>query len=75
MAENDGDLQWACSHCPKSKESDLHPYTHKLLRMRTLQQAGYPLGVNDLTLEEWFDLGRINEHFEILERRRLQQKK
>ena len=32
--------------------------------MRRLQQAGYPLTANDLTLEEWFDLGRINEHFD-----------
>lgn len=26
-----------------------------------MQMGGYPFGKNDLTLEEWGDLGRINE--------------
>jgi hypothetical protein len=33
----------------------------KLLQNRALQKAGYPLMANDLTLEEWFDLGRVKE--------------
>jgi len=36
-------------------------YTLKLLRVRLLRQAGYPLHANDLTPEEWQDLGRIEQ--------------
>ncbi len=61
LVENDGDLSWACSNCPKKKESDIHPYTIKLLSLRRLQLAGYPFTADDLTLEEWGDLGWLNE--------------
>jgi len=56
-------LDWVCSQCQKKKETEFHPYTHKLLRLRKLQLAGYPLGPNDLTVEEWLDLGWINDWF------------
>lgn len=36
-------------------------YTIKMLNLRTLQKAGYPFGANDLTLEEWSDLGQVKE--------------
>lgn len=26
-----------------------------------MQLAGYPLSANDLSIEEWLDLGRLNE--------------
>ena len=54
-------LEWTCKNCPKKKPEDLHPYTHKLLRLRRLKLAGYPFGANDLTMEEWFDLGKMEE--------------
>jgi hypothetical protein len=54
-------LAWSCAHCPKKRPADLNIYTHKLLRLRRLQQAGYPFHANDLTYEEWLDLGRVNE--------------
>lgn len=53
-------LEWQCSNCPKRRWQDLSPYTHKILRLRRLQQAGYPFEANDLELEEWEDLGRAN---------------
>jgi len=34
------------------------------MNIHTLQQAGYPLTADDLTLEEWFDLGRIRTALE-----------
>lgn len=34
-------------------------YTWKLLRVRLLRLAGYPLSAEDLTPEEWQDLGEI----------------
>ncbi len=36
-------------------------YTVKLLNLHSLQQGGYPFAQDDLTLEEWGDLGRIKE--------------
>jgi len=55
------ELEWACDNCPKKKAEDLHPYTIKIFRLRWLRQAGYPFEANDLTVEEWMDLGRIEE--------------
>jgi len=55
------ELEWACNHCPKKKAQDLHAYTFKLFRLRRLRMAGYPFEANDLTVEEWMDLGRIEE--------------
>lgn len=52
-------MEWACANCPRRRASDLHPYTHKLLRLRNLQLGGYPLGQDDLTVEEWIDLGQF----------------
>jgi len=54
-------LEWQCENCPTRRWQDLHPYTHTLLRLRRLQQAGYPFGADDLELETWIDLGRVNE--------------
>jgi hypothetical protein len=54
-------LVWTCANCPRARLEDLSPYTMKILRLADLQFAGYPLAANDLTLEEWFDLGRVKE--------------
>jgi len=29
-----------------------------------LRKAGYPLQADDLELEEWFDLGELDQHLE-----------
>jgi hypothetical protein len=52
-------LDWACRNCPRKRYADLHDYTKKLFRLHRLQKAGYPLAANDLTIDEWMDLGRI----------------
>ena len=54
-------LEWACGKCEKNREKDIHPYTAKLLRIRNMRMAGYPFGANDLTFEEWEDLGAIEQ--------------
>jgi hypothetical protein len=33
----------------------------KLIECHVLQQAGWVIHPNELTLEEWFDLGRVKE--------------
>lgn len=57
-------MQWACENCPKKKFSDLDEYTVKLYHIYLLQKGGYPLEKNDLTLEEWVDVGRIKDALE-----------
>lgn len=52
--------EWACSRCPQKRWRDIGPYTRKLLRIDTLRQAGYPLGADDLTVDEWMDMAAIS---------------
>lgn len=64
--DDEDKFEWMCNNCPKSKQrsQDLHPYTRKLLLVRRLRQAGYPLAAGDLTYEEWLDLGRLEQCLE-----------
>lgn len=54
-------LAWACGQCEKRppEVGDLAPYTMKMLRFNALRRAGFPLRADDLTLEEWEDLGLV----------------
>lgn len=52
-------MEWTCGNCPKKRSEDLHPYTVKLLNLKALKTAGYPMQANDLTYDEWKDLGRV----------------
>ena len=54
-------MAWACENCPKVPDDSLHPYTRKLLDIRCLAAAGFPLTEDMLTYEEWLDLGRVNQ--------------
>lgn len=66
-AENGQLLEWSCIHCPKKKPEDLNPYTLKLVKMMELQAAGYPFRPNDLTMEEWYDIGKVKRWLETKE--------
>jgi hypothetical protein len=54
-------MDWACENCPKKRFADLDKYTLKLLNLVALQHGGFPVQADDLTLEEWVDLGRMKE--------------
>ncbi|MGD0020832.1 MAG: hypothetical protein ABSC54_00870 [Smithellaceae bacterium] len=54
-------MEVTCAKCGKLRAQDLNVYTLKMLRIRNLQAAGYPFGKNDLTAEEWEDLGKLND--------------
>lgn len=66
-------LEWACSKCKKRRPEAISPWTWHIIRLRRLQQAGYPFKPNDLKYEEWLDLGICNElidqtqHLEVVE--------
>ena len=36
-------------------------YTKKLLRLRMLRMGGYPFDKNELTYDEWLDLGKLEQ--------------
>ena len=57
-------LEWTCKQCPKKKADDLHPYTAKLIELLAMQRGGYPFQADDLTRDEWIDLGRLKEALE-----------
>jgi len=57
-------LAWACENCPKIKAEEIHPYTQKILDVRNLQKAGFPLDAEFLTYAEWLDLGKVNSWLE-----------
>ena len=52
-------LDAVCAKCPKKRQTEISDYTAKLLRVRSMRLAGYPIRANDLTHEEWIDLGKI----------------
>ena len=39
-------------------------YTIKMFNLRQLRKAGYPFGANDLSLEEWLEMGKVEETME-----------
>jgi hypothetical protein len=67
-------LNFACDICLGTKGTgkddktikavDVSPYAHHILWLRTLQLGRYPFNQNDLSLEEWEDLGQANETIE-----------
>jgi len=54
-------LKWSCEKCEKKKVDSIHPWTNHLLVLRRLVLAGYPFKRNDLSIQEWLDLGFLNE--------------
>jgi hypothetical protein len=58
------DLDWACKNCPKRRPDQISLWVWHLLKLRRLQQGGYPFEANDLSLEEWEELGMVNEIIE-----------
>lgn len=57
-------MSWACDNCNKKRHSDLHPYTLKLLHVLAMQAGGYQYERNDLSQEEWIDLGRVKRELD-----------
>ena len=43
---------------------DIHPWTIHLIDLWRLQKAGYPFEKNDLSYQEWIDLGIANQLLE-----------
>ena len=62
-------LAWACGECEKKRAEDISDWTFHILELRKLHKAGYPFRPNDLSLEEWEDLGTANMTIEIIEKK------
>ncbi len=56
--------QSSCRRCEKKKIGDVHPWALHLIDLRRLKKAGYPFDKNDLSYDEWMDLGLLNEMME-----------
>ena len=54
-------MDWTCSQCEKKKADQLSPYMGKMFRLHHLKLAGYPFKADDLSPEEWEDLGKVEE--------------
>lgn len=56
-------LEWTCSRgkCGKVRAQEFCEYTMKIFRIRLLRLAGYPFKANDLTMQEWEDLGALEQ--------------
>lgn len=67
IAVAEENLEWTCANCKKEKYDVISPWTYHLLQIRRLQKAGYPFERNELTIEEWQDLGTVNEKIESIE--------
>jgi hypothetical protein len=50
-----------CAQCKKKKQDDVHPYTKRLLFLRRMIRGGRPYKAGELSDDEWFLLGLINE--------------
>jgi len=55
---------WACEKCEKKKGRHIHIGTQHLLKLRRLIKAGYPFAKNDLSWDEWFYLGLLDDLIE-----------
>jgi len=56
-------LEWTCSRgkCGKIRGNEFCDYTLQIFQIRRLRIAGYPFKRNDLTFQEWEDLGSLVE--------------
>lgn len=52
-----------CADCFSGKKKRPGKYIQKLLLFRNLKAAGFPIKRNDLTIDEWMDLNRIDAEF------------
>jgi hypothetical protein len=63
--ENGDFADWACQACTEFLRPEaVSPWTWHLLFLYRLQKAGYPFRANDLSLETWLLLGRVQEVWE-----------
>lgn len=56
-----------CSSCEKRQDAKRpSEWLSHIWYLFLLQRGGYPFGKNDLSPEEWIDLGIMREHFEAM---------
>lgn len=56
-------LEWTCSRrkCGKIRGTEFCDYTLQIFHLRLLRLSGYPFRANDLTMQQWEDLGSLEE--------------
>ena len=56
-----------CAQCSSGMIPDPSPWFGHIMSLYQLQRGGYPFERNDLTIEEWKDLGTLNDEMRIVE--------
>jgi hypothetical protein len=56
-AEHGDWLEWTCPNCNKIKPESIGLRTQKVIYLHRLQSGGYPFQADDLSEEDWQDLG------------------
>ncbi|HHT9137386.1 MAG TPA: hypothetical protein ACFYEK_09115 [Candidatus Wunengus sp. YC60] len=57
-------LEFACKTCEANKEHEPSEWFNHIWFFYALQRGGYPFRANDLTVDEWMDLGLLKEELE-----------
>ena len=67
--ETSGELLAAkCAKCDGSVPYEPSEWFGHIWYIYRLQRAGYPFGANDLSVEEWMDMGVLADEMERMER-------
>jgi hypothetical protein len=61
----------ACSACDKRETYEPSEWFNHIWFLMRLQLGGYPFKANDLSIEEWIDIGVLKEEIEGMKSTRL----
>ncbi len=59
-------LAFMCSQCEGREKYQPSEWFNHIMFLYGLQRGGYPFRANDLTIDEWLDLGTVRDHFHLL---------
>ncbi len=59
-------LAMVCATCPRKRDYEPSPWFAHINHLYNLVRAGYPFGPDDLSLEEWTDIGILRDHYEAM---------
>ncbi len=66
-AKNSGEhLALMCSQCEHREPYEPSEWFNHIWFLYSLQQGGYPFDANDLTIEEWIDIGILRSEIEAM---------
>lgn len=61
-------FEQACAICDRKQTEAPDPWIQHIMFLYGLTRGGYPFDRDDLTLDEWQDIGTLRDEIEMLER-------